>query len=239
MLTTRNIQAKTTSDTPDIRIFIIGVQDLFVAGLRSLIQGEPGLTVVGESARWVEDLNLESQKPDVILLKPGSGEEDTLDSLPDLIQAADRARILLLVDIINKDVLRRALNLGAKGVVGKLELPGSFFEAIRRVHRGEPWINRSLMAVTIQQKADSDMTKIASLTKRELEVIGLLCDGLRNKQIAGRLFLAECTVRHHLSSIFDKLELTDRLELIIYAHEHGLASLRRRQRSDELIERVG
>jgi DNA-binding NarL/FixJ family response regulator len=72
-------------------------------------------------------------------------------------------------------------------------------------------------------EADPAATRIARLTKREREVLGLIGQGLRNKQIAERLYISEITVRHHLTSVYDKLGVTDRLELVIYAYQHGLA----------------
>src|SRR5262249_55616689 len=85
------------------------------------------------------------------------------------------------------------------------------------------------------KKQDPEAVKIASLTARELEVISLLGEGLRNKQIGDRLFVSETTVRHYLTSIFDKLGVSDRLELIVYAYKHGLAQLSTAARSSEQI----
>ena len=92
-------------------------------------------------------------------------------------------------------------------------------------------MNRRMVAAamsrlqTPQPKANADEARIATLTPRELEVIGALSEGRRNKEIAERLFLAEKTVRHYLTSIFNKLEVADRLELIIYVYQHGLAKI--------------
>jgi two-component system nitrate/nitrite response regulator NarL len=103
------------------------------------------------------------------------------------------------------------------------------------VYAGEVWINRAMMARVIGGlwnpvnaqtiQADPEAVKIALLTEREREVVGLIGEGLRNKQIAERLFISEITVRHHLTSIFDKLGVSDRFELAIYSYRHGLAKL--------------
>jgi DNA-binding NarL/FixJ family response regulator len=82
-----------------------------------------------------------------------------------------------------------------------------------------------MQEISDNQQPDTDKQKIASLTEREREVITLVGEGLKNKQIAARLFISETTVTHHLSSVFSKLEVSDRLELIIYAFRHGLAKL--------------
>jgi len=123
--------------------------------------------------------------------------------------------------------------LGAIGVVLKLEAARILTKAIRKVHAGEAWLNRTMVANAMSElqtkerkDRDPEQSKIASLTARESEIIALIGEGLRNKAIAERLYISEKTVRHHLTSIFNKLEVSDRLELIIYAFEHDLAKVR-------------
>jgi two-component system nitrate/nitrite response regulator NarL len=133
----------------------------------------------------------------------------------------------------DRELHLRAISLGAMGVVLKVDSSSCLFKAIRRVHSGEVWLNRSMMAAAMADslrsrtamKADPEQAKIASLTSRELQIIRLIGEGLKNKQIGERLFISEKTVGHHLSSIFAKLELTDRLELLIYAYQHDLAKI--------------
>jgi len=105
-------------------------------------------------------------------------------------------------------------------------------KAIKKVHAGEVWIDRSMMSSVLSdvrserhEETDPEAPKIASLTPREREVIALVSEGLKNKLIGERLFISETTVTHHLSSIFSKLDVSDRLELIIYAFRHGLAKI--------------
>ena len=103
-------------------------------------------------------------------------------------------------------------------------------QAIHRVHEGEAWLDPKLTATLLSQltgtnrkKEDPEAAKIAALSKRELEVIKLIGEGLKSKEIAERLFISEITVRHHLTSIFSKLDLSDRVELMLYAYKNGLA----------------
>jgi two-component system nitrate/nitrite response regulator NarL len=212
------------STSSEIRIFLAGEQELFLAALRALLEDEPGLTVVGQAVNWTEALDAGREKPDIILFDPGN--DIGLVSLPDLLEIAKGVRVLVVPGMADAELHLRALVLGAMGVVRKVEPPSVLFKAIRKIHGGEVWIRPSLMGEILQAKAgktNPEKAKIASLTKRELEVITLLCEGRKNKQIAERLFIAECTVRHHLTSIFDKLGIADRLELLIYAHQNGLA----------------
>jgi RNA polymerase sigma factor (sigma-70 family) len=103
-------------------------------------------------------------------------------------------------------------------------------KALEKISEGEAWIDRSTLANVLAEisrhneakEVDNDLARIATLTPRERQVISLVCAGLKNKQIAERLFISESTVRHHLSAIFSKLELSGRFDLIIYAHRHEL-----------------
>src|SRR5262249_55445781 len=132
----------------------------------------------------------------------------------------------------DSEIHLKAVRLGAMGIVMKTDPSNLLFKAIRKVHSGEAWLNRSIMAAVIMgihdnrpEKPRTETKKVASLTERELEVIASVGEGLKNKQIGERLFISEATVRHHLTSIFEKLEVADRLELMIYAYQHGLAKI--------------
>jgi two-component system nitrate/nitrite response regulator NarL len=216
-------------DTADIRILLIDDHEIFLAGLRLLLQSEPGLIVIGEARTRNEALEFAHRQPDIILLDLDLGSESGADLVPDLINIAEGARILLLTGVPDPDLHLRTICSGAMGVVHKLDAPGLLVKAIRRVHAGEAWLNRMMVANAMtrlqapEKKRDPNAAKIASLTARELEVISSLAEGRRNKEIAGRLFISEKTVRHYLTSIFNKLEVSDRLELIIFAYQHALA----------------
>jgi DNA-binding NarL/FixJ family response regulator len=124
------------------------------------------------------------------------------------------------------------MELGAKGVVLKEDGAGELLNAIEKVYRtGGYWLEPGAVKRLIgkkswrasEQQVDPEAAKIATLTEREREVVALIGEGLKNKQIANRLFIHHTTVSHHLTSIFDKLGVTDRFELLIYAYRHGLA----------------
>jgi two-component system nitrate/nitrite response regulator NarL len=221
----------------NIRILLIDDHPIFLAGLRSFLQVEPGLLVIGEARNRNEALAAARQHPDIILLDLDLGSESGADLLPDLMKVADGARVLLLTGVVDPESHLHGVCLGAMGVVHKLEAPDILVKAIRKVHAGEVWLNRTMIASAMirlqvaHKKPDPTANKIASLTARELEVIAALGEGLRNREIGQRLFISEKTVRHYLGSIFAKLEVTDRLELMIFAYQHGLAKLPSRQSS--------
>jgi DNA-binding NarL/FixJ family response regulator len=158
------------------------------------------------------------------------GEEDGLAFLPELREQVPGSRVLILTGVQNPDSHRSAIRLGAMGIVLKEHAADLLLKAIRKVYEGEVWIDRSMMGMMIQEftkpiQTNPEDSKISALTTREREVITLVGEGLKNKQIAERLFISETTVTHHLSSVFSKLEVSDRLELIIYAFRHGLAKM--------------
>ena len=221
------------TEPSEIRILLIDDHEIFLAGLRLLLEAEPDLRVVGEARNRKEALDVAAHNAlDVILLDLNLGAQSGIDLLPDLTKATPRARILVLTASNDRGLHLRAVRLGAIGIVHKLEAPRLLLKAIRKVYAGEAWLNRALVtnAVTHLQAderkpKDPEVSKIATLTARELEVIALIGEGLRNKAIGERLYISEKTVRHYLTSIFSKLGVTDRLELMIYAYQHGLAKL--------------
>jgi two-component system, NarL family, nitrate/nitrite response regulator NarL len=223
---------------PVIRILLVDSHTIFLAGLRLLLQSEAGLEIVGEARNAQEARAEAASQPDIILLDLHLGAESGLDLLPDLIKVAEGSKVLILTGVTDTDLHVRAVCLGAMGVVLKFESPQLLLKAIRKVHAGEAWLNRTTVASAMTQlqsrrrKVDPEMDKIASLTAREREVISLIGEGRRNKAIGERLFISEKTVRHYLTSIFDKLELDDRLELLIYAYQHGLAKIPSRPTGD-------
>jgi DNA-binding NarL/FixJ family response regulator len=117
------------------------------------------------------------------------------------------------------------------GLVSKEKAAEDLIKAARSVHAGEAWLDPAVVAGVLNEvsaaakskKVDPDARKIATLTKREREVVELVSQGIKSKEVAERLFISETTVRHHLTSIFEKLEVTDRVELMIFAYRHGLA----------------
>ena len=220
------------TNATSIRILLVDDQALFLSGLRLLIQSEPGLSVVGQAVNRMAALDGARLKPDIILLDLDLGSEISVDFLPDLLRIGVSSRVIVVTGVSDPELHLRAVRLGAMGVVLKVEAVSTLFKAIRKVHAGEVWLNRSMVATVMtefvqpsKRKTDPEAAKIASLTERELEVIALLGEGKRNKQIAERLFISEKTVRHYLTSIFDKLEVSDRLQLMIYSYKHGFAKM--------------
>ena len=224
----------TNCPSEQLRILLIEDQLVIRAGLRLLIESQPGMQVVALAANREEALKFAAcESPDLILLDLKLGEESGLAFLPELRAATPKARVLVLTSSKDVDVHRQAVRLGAAGIVLKDQEPELLIKAIRKVHAGEVWLDRTTTGNIFHEMTqnsgdlDPEQSKIQSLTDREFQVIKLIAEGLKNKEIAKRLFISETTVTHHLSSIFSKLEVSDRLELVIYAFAQKLATMPR------------
>ena len=217
-----------------IRVLVVDDHSVFRAGLRMIIQGRPRMTVVAEAANRKDALAAAArEQPDVVLLDLDLGDEDGVSLISELREIAKDARIVVLTGLRDAEIHRQAVMLGALGIVRKEKAPEVLISAIERVYAGDAWLDASLMAKVITElsvtgkDADSDPEEIkkASLTAREREVIAWLAEGLNTKELAERLFISEKTVGHHLGSIFSKLGVASRSELIVYAYRHQLVEL--------------
>jgi two-component system nitrate/nitrite response regulator NarL len=221
---------KDGSDNP-IRIVIIDSHTLVRAGLRLLIEKYPGMKVVGEARDANEAREfVASQKPDIILLKLDPFNSIGLEIIPQLSNASNCSRVILLARLDESQVLINAVREGVLGIVLQNQTPEILIKAIQKVHSGEVWIERSMIAnllsgITNPQRLitqDPHAESIAQLSPRERQVIKQIGQGLKNSQIAIQLSISETTVRHHLTSIYSKLGVSDRLELLVYANHYGL-----------------
>lgn len=217
-----------------IRLLIIDDHSVVREGLKMLIESRPGFKVIGEADTVTGALKiLEKNATDIILLDLDLGSENGLDLLPQLLAASEKAKVLVLTGTRSEADHRRAILLGAMGIVQKEKAADHLIKAIEKVFAGEVWYDRTKMGGVFadmlsagkNKDLSSDEAKIASLTERELDVINLIALGLKNKPIGDKLCISETTVRHHLTAVFGKLGVGSRLELIIYSFKHGLAKV--------------
>ena len=216
-----------------IRILIIDDQLIVREGLRMLIENHPGTKVVAMASTRSDALDIIGREPtDLIILNLELGGNSALSFLPELREAANDARILVLTGERDSAIHQKAAQHGAMGVVLKENAADLLLKAIEKVYQGEAWLDRLTLGSLIfkmssqeKETVDPRTRKIASLTERERQVIALIAEGLKNRQIAERLFISHVTVTHHLSSIYGKLGVSDRLELVIYAFANKLAKM--------------
>ncbi len=215
-----------------IRIVIIDDHVMVRAGLRMLIEQDPDLLVVGEASDLSAAVPLAARtQPDVILLDLDMAGQNGLDILPGLQAAAARSQVLVLTGIRDPAAHRDAIRRGALGVLDKEQAADILIKAIHKVQAGEDvgstawrWrISWQICGSTTPQNPDPEQEKVTALSDREREVLDLVSQGLKNREIAERLFISDHTVRHHVAAIFVKLGVSSRLDLILYAYRHHLA----------------
>lgn len=216
-----------------IRILIIDDQLVVREGLRLLIENHAGMKIGAMVKNRADALEIIKREPfDLIILNLELRGSSAFSLITELRETSANARVLALTG--NRDSLthQTAVQLGAMGVVLKEHAAESLIKAIEKIYLGEVWLDRLALGNLLWQltsrtkdSGDPDKRKIATLTEREREVITLIAQGLKNKQIAERLFISQTTVTHHLSSIYSKLDVSDRLELVVYAFANKLAKL--------------
>jgi DNA-binding NarL/FixJ family response regulator len=213
-----------------IRILIADDHPLFRDGLRKLLQTEPGFEVVGEASDGDELVGLARKaKPDILLLDLSMPKQDGMEVLRALAAAKVPVRTLMLTASINKAQIVQALKLGAYGVILKESTTQRLFDSIRCVMEGQFWVGRESVSDLVRALRDVSSaaeggtgTRDFGLTRRESEIVTLVVAGYSNPDIAQRCSISEQTVKHHVSNIFDKLGVSNRLELALFAVNHRL-----------------
>ena len=217
-----------------IRILIIDDHPVLRMGLRVVIENHQHMRVVGEASDSATAVAVTTEEqPDIILLDLDLGRDSGFDLLPEVLEIAPEARLIVVTGVRDAEAHQRAVLLGAVGLVLKEKALESLPKAIEKVYEGEVWLDRSMIASVLNSRArggqahdhDAYAAQISSLTERERQVIQLLGEGLRNKEIAERLVISEATVRNHLTSILAKIGVNDRFELVVFAYRHGLSQL--------------
>lgn len=216
-----------------IRVLIIDDQLVVREGLRLLIEKQVGMKIGAMVKSRAEALEIVKREPfDLIILNLELGGSSAFSLIRELREKAANARILALTDQRDSQTHQTAVQLGAMGVVLKEQAAELLIKAIEKVYLGEVWLDRLTLGNLLWQltsrtkdAVDPEKRKISTLTEREREVVTLIAQGLKNKQIAERLFISQTTVTHHLSSIYSKLNVSDRLELAVYAFANKLAKL--------------
>ncbi len=216
-----------------IRIMIADDHPLFRDGLRKLLESEPGFEVVGEASNGNEAVKLAQEiTPDILLLDIAMPEISGMEALRLLATAALPVRTILLTAAIEKRQIVEALQIGARGVVLKESATQLLFKGIRSVMAGQYWVGRENVSDLVKYLQDlmpppgSGRKKNFGLTPRELEVVSAIVAGYTNKDIAEKFSISEQTVKHHLTNIFDKLGVYNRLELAIFAIDNRLVENR-------------
>jgi len=217
-------------DRNKIRILVADDHPIFRDGLRKLLEAEPDFHVIGEASDGQEAVRLAHElKPDILLLDLAMPHQPGLDALRELSAASAPVRTILLTVAVDKAQLVEALQLGARGVVLKETSTELLLKSIRSVVAGQFWVGREAVTDLVRVLRDlipaagaEAKKKAFGLTPRELEIVSAIVLGYTNRDIARKFTISEDTVKHHLTNIFDKVGVSNRLELALFAIEHRL-----------------
>ena len=210
-----------------IKVLVADDHAVFRDGLRKLLEGAGDIEVVGEASNGNECIKMLGKfKPDILLLDLRMPEKDGLGVLTEVNFDSLPTRVIVLTAAEDDRDVVRAMRLGARGVVLKQSASDLLLKSIRQVHDGEIWLDNRMTAEVIdafKKSAESGQRREKPLlSDREKEVVRLVAQGFRNREIGEKLFISEQTVKNHLHNIFDKLGVSDRLELALYAIHHRL-----------------
>jgi DNA-binding NarL/FixJ family response regulator len=219
-----------------IRIVVADDHPIFRDGLCKLLALEEDFEVVAQAqdGRHVLDV-LQQYAPDILLLDLKMPGLDGLATLQRLQAVKNKTRVIVLTASDDKNEFVQAMKLGTSGIVLKQTATELLIKSIRKVHAGEIWLDSHTTAAVIRQFVAADESPAPSapqaatrererspLSQREREIVALVAQGFKNKEMAEKMFISEQTVKNHLHNIFDKLGVSDRLELALYAIHNNL-----------------
>jgi DNA-binding NarL/FixJ family response regulator len=210
-----------------IDLVIADDHPLMLSGLERLFEAEPDFRILARCGNGREALEtVRRLRPDLLIVDSRMPFLDGLDVLSALVQEKSSTRVVLLAEGSEKKVIYQAIRLGARGVVLKDMPPETLLQCARRVHAGEFWVERSSASQAVEEMLRREIGAraiAARLTPREQEILPLLCRGLRNKEMAENLSISEATAKAHVRNIYAKLHVKNRVALLRYAEEQGLA----------------
>jgi DNA-binding NarL/FixJ family response regulator len=212
-----------------ISVVLVDDEAMIRVGLRMVLEGEPDISVVGEASDGAEALDLVARtKPDVVLIDVRMPRMDGLEASRHLVRTHPDTKVVVLTTFDEDEYVATALRAGVSGFLLKVAPPEHLIDAVRTVAAGRGLLDPAVTLRVIAAFADAPPVPVPAsptlelLTPRELDVLRLVAEGLTNAQIAARLYLGEATVKTHLSRVLLKLELTTRVQAVVYAYESGL-----------------
>ena len=209
-----------------IRVLLIEDHVIFRQGLVEVLNHEKDMTVVGEVSRASEALPLlTGLKPDILILELRLPGEDGLELLPKVPQLSETTRCVVLANSNNERDVVESMRLGSRGYLLKSTPTAAILSCLRNVAAGQIWVetqHMEMILTSLREGGRRGSTHPLRLSQREKDVVASVLCGLRNKEIAAELHISEKTVKNHLSKIFDKLGVSDRLELALYVLDKKL-----------------
>lgn len=216
--------------TDQITILIVDDHALVRQGVRAFLETEPRFTIVGEAATGPDAVaQCAEYAPDVVLLDLLMPGMNGVEAARQIKQVSPKTQIVILTSYHDDDHILPAIRAGAVSYLLKDIEPAGLSEAVRKAAQGEVTMHPRIAAKMIQLlqhppggSTDDEFTALADLSKRELEVLELIANGLSNLDIGNRLFISEKTVKSHVSNILSKLHLADRTQAAVFAWRKGI-----------------
>jgi DNA-binding NarL/FixJ family response regulator len=212
-----------------IRVVIADGRRLRREGIGLMLGDENGIEVVGEAVNGIQTINVVSDlKPDVVLVDITLPEIDGIQVILPIRQKSPHTKVLMFFPTADESTVFKLLKAGAKGYLSDDSAASDVAKSIKTVHRGEIWVARRVVSRFVEREAFADSNREnmrstqGTLTPREQEVLRLLATGRTNKEIAQDHFISEKTVKTHVNNIFKKLNVTRRLQAVLYAIGKGL-----------------
>jgi DNA-binding NarL/FixJ family response regulator len=217
-----------------INIAIADDYPVLLAGMRQSLAPCDDIVVVAECTRIADLLSqVAAKKPEVVLLGCESHLENLSQQLHSLAELHADVKVIVFTGNVSVNFHEAALRNGAKGILLKQCEPEWIAKTVRKVFQGDLCFDSALthrVLSTLVQRKPAELpgpkAGIAAITGRENQIIRQICQGMRNKEIASKLYISDATVAHHLTSIYRKLGLADRTELLLYAHHNGISTLK-------------
>ena len=214
-----------------MKLLIVDDHTLFREGLAAIIRVESDIELIGLAGSVQEASALARQSsPDIILMDFHLPDGTGADAARQILKEYPDCKIIFLTISEDDDSLFSAIRSGAKGYLLKTVDPKKLLASIRSVYQGEAVLSNHMMARLMEEMTRSPVSsapqdsRLKKLSQREIEVLTMLASGASNQEISQRLYLSENTVKHHIHSIYEKLELNSRSEAVRFAREHGLDS---------------
>jgi DNA-binding NarL/FixJ family response regulator len=214
----------------NIRVFLVDDQAMVRAGFRMILESEPDIEVVGEAEDGASAIvGVHELKPDIVLMDVQMPVMDGLEATKQIVESQEdvHTRVLILTTFERDEYIFEALRVGASGFLLKNAPPEDMVSAVRVIAEGN-----ALLAPSITRRIIAEFSKrplpsakeldIKLLTARELEVLRLVARGMTNAEIAKELMVSEATVKTHVSNVLNKLDVRDRIQVVVYAYENGL-----------------
>lgn len=220
-----------------IRVLIADAQPIVLEGLKAVFGQHAAIQIVGEAVDGLEAIDKTVHlDPDIVLLDPKLPRVDGLTVLRSIQTRAPRSKVILFAPSDNKEEFVEAMKHGCSGILLKEAAVSLVEKSLIKVHAGEIWLDSNTTAAVIRQFVSTPGMEYppaftsngkaprerAQLSQREREIIVLIAQGYKNKEIAEKMFITEQTVKNHLHNVFDKLGVSDRLELALYAIHNSL-----------------